>query len=116
MAKILRLPPGMSERNDPRAPEYFFAALYEQLKMAASVTADVASIASGAVGTVTLTVPGAIPDVGMTVQVSLPSALNTGLVAWAKITANNTVVIYLYNSTGGAIDPASGVYAVRVMP
>lgn len=106
----------MSELNDFRARESFDTAIEDMCRRVGTVTTNVGSIAGGGLGSVVLTVPDAIPDVGMTVQVGLPSALSNGFVVWSVITASGEVTIYLYNRTGGAIDPDLGVYSARVMP
>jgi len=116
MAKKLRQPPSVSERLTPRGQEYFFADLSALLGLVGERTTDVGSIAAGAIGSFTVAVTGARPDVGMTVQVGVPSAINTGLVAWGNVTADDEVTVYLYNRTGSPIDPVSATYSVRVMP
>jgi len=116
MATRIRPSPSVSENKDPRALEYFLNAVESMLKMVGSVTVDVGSIAAGAIGSATITVTGARADVGQTVQVGLPSALSTGLMPWGKITASDTVALYLYNRTGSPISPGSQTYYVRVMP
>ena len=116
MAIRIRPSPAVSENKDPRALEYFLNAVESMLKMVGSTTSDVGSIAAGGIGTVTITVKGARPDEGMTVLVGLPSTISTGLVPWGNVTANDTVVLYLYNRTGSPIDPSSADYYARVMP
>ena len=116
MAKKLRPSPGVSEADDARAKEYFENDVEKFLSMVGSTTVDVANILAGAIGSFTVTVTGARPDMQQTVQVGLPSAINTGLIIWGNVTADDTVTVYLYNRTGGAIDPASATYGVRVMP
>ena len=77
-----------------------------------SGTVDPASIATGALGTVTVACPGA--RTGDVALASLPS-LNTGLtVANAYVSAADTVTIALRNTTGGAIDDAEQVVRVAV--
>lgn len=116
MAKPLRKPPSVSEANDFRAREAFDNDLHAHLRMAASATVDVPSIAAGGIQTFTVTVHGARPNQGQTVQVGMPSGFNTGLVPYGYVSANETVTVVLYNRTGGAIDPPSGIYGVRVQP
>ena len=116
MARVLRSSPGVTEGDDPRSREYFENDVGKFLSMVGRTTVDVGNIVAGAIGTVTVTVAGARPDAQQTVQVGLPSAVNTGLVVWGNVTAKNVVTVYLYNRTGVAIDPPSAVYAVRVMP
>lgn len=116
MARRLTAPPGVSDAKNFRAREAFDKSLEDILKLVGSTVVDVGSIAAGAIGTVTVTVTGARADMGMTVQVGLPSTISTGLVPWANVTADDTVTVYLYNRTGSAIDPAGDTYYVRVMP
>lgn len=115
MAKPLRRPPGTKELVDPRSIEYWRQAIFDQLSLVATRTVDVANIAAGATGSFTVTVSGVRADEGMQVIVGLPSAINTGLMVWGNVTADNEVTVYLYNRTGGGIDPPSATYAVRVM-
>lgn len=115
MALKIRKPPSPSDLKNPRAAVYFFQDLYDALRSAGSKVVDVGSIASGDKASFTITVDGAIPDKGQTVELGLPSAINTSLVPWAYVSAINTVTVVLYNPTGGAIDPASGTYAARVI-
>lgn len=116
MAKVIRQSPSVSEEKDFRAREYFDNAVEDMLKMVGEVTVDVGSIAAGGIGTVTIPVKGAKANKGQTVQVGVPSSFNTGLVPWAYVSADDESVLVLYNRTGGAIDPPSATYSVRVMP
>jgi|CXWL01.1.fsa_nt_gi hypothetical protein len=116
MSKAVRQPPAVSEQKDFRALESFHQSIEAQLKMVGSTTVDLASLAAGATDTVTVTVQGARPNVGQTVQVGVSTTLNTGLLLWGIVTANDTVTVYRYNRTGSAIDSGSEVYSVRVMP
>lgn len=116
MAKKIRQAQSISENKDFRAPEYFLNEVEKFLSLVGTRTIDVGSIASGAIGTFTITVKGCLADKQQTVQLGLPSAFNTGLVPWAYVSADDTVTVVLYNRTGGAIDPVSATYGVRVMP
>jgi hypothetical protein len=116
MAVPLIAPPGVSDLKNFRALESWHQAVQAMLKLTGSRTIDVGSIAAGATGSFTVTVTGARADVGQTVQVGLPSTVDTGLVPWGTITADDVVTVYLYNRTGSPIDPASATYYVRVMP
>lgn len=116
MSKAVRQPPSVSEQKDFRALESFHQSLEAQLKMVGSTTIDMASLAAGATDTVAVTVAGARPNVGQTVQVGVSNTLNTGLLVWGIVTANNAVTVYRYNRTGGAIDSGSETYHCRVMP
>ena len=115
MAVPLIAPPGVSDLKNFRALESWHQAVHAMLKLTGSRTIDVGSIAAGATGSLTVTVTGARADAGQTVQVGLPSAIDTGLVPWGTITADDVVTVYLYNRTGSPIDPASATYYVRVM-
>lgn len=116
MSKAVRQPPSVSEQKDFRALESFHQSLEAQLKLVGSTTVDLASLAAGATDTVTVTVQGARPNVGQTVQVGVSTTLNTDLLLWGIVTANDTVTVYRYNRTGSAIDSGSETYHVRVMP
>jgi hypothetical protein len=115
MAVPLIAPPGVSDLKNFRALESWHQAVHAMLKLTGSRTIDVGSIAAGATGSLTVPVTGARADAGQTVQVGLPSTVNTGLVPWGTITADDVVTVYLYNRTGSPIDPASATYYVRVM-
>ena len=116
MAVPLSAPPGVSDFRNFRALESWHQAVYALLRLTGSHTLDVGSIAAGATGSFTVTVTGARADAGQTVQIGLPSAIDTGLVVWGTITADDVVTVYLYNRTGSPIDPSSATYYVRVMP
>ncbi|GHE47354.1 hypothetical protein GCM10017673_56500 [Streptosporangium violaceochromogenes] len=83
-----------------------------QVRLTATATLDFASIAAGAVGTLTVTVTGAAT--GDFVVVAPPGNLNVGLVAFGFVSAADTVTIRLLNGTAGAIDPASASWKVTV--
>ena len=116
MAVRLIAPPGVSDLKNFRSRESFDQAIEAQLKLVGSVTVDVANIAAGAIGSLTVAVSGAMADRGQTVQVGVPSTFNTGLVPWGYVSANGVVTVVLFNGTAGAINPASATYTVRVMP
>jgi len=64
------------------------------------------SINSVTRGTVTFTLTGAAA--GDLIHMQPPSALDDDLIfVGAEVTSANTVTVYLYNPTGGAIDDAS---------
>lgn len=79
----------------------------------ATTTFDPASLAAGA-GTTSsaVTVTGAA--LGDYVLVSAPYDL-AGIMATAYVTAANTVKITLHNTTGAAVDLASGTWKIRVL-
>jgi hypothetical protein len=116
MAQRLTAPPGVSDAKNFRAREAFEQHIEAHGKLVGSTTVDVGSIAAGGIGTVTIAVVGARADVGMTVAVGLPSTINTGLVPWGNVTADDEVTVYLYNRTVGAIDPVSATYSAWVRP
>jgi hypothetical protein len=78
-----------------------------------SASLDFGSIATTATAELTITVLGAAA--GDVVAVGPPSDLDAGLLATAYVSAANTVTVRLYNSTGGAIDPADSVWNVAVI-
>jgi hypothetical protein len=80
----------------------------------ATATLDFASIAAGAVGTLTASVTGAAT--GDFAVVAPPGNLNAGLVAFAFVSAANTVTIRIINGTAGAVDPASATWGIAVIP
>lgn len=75
-----------------------------------SVAVDPASIATVAVGEVTVTISGAV--VGDTVIMTPPTAgLTAGLIVCdARVSAADTVKVRIYNSTAGAVDEASATW------
>lgn len=91
-----------------------FRGIYEKVAVG-STTVDVASIANGAQGTVTVTVPGVALDGTWVVDGVATSADPGALGVSGRITAANTVVVLLGNNSGGAIDPASMTYRVVAM-
>lgn len=80
--------------------------------LTATATIDFTSIAAGATQEQTITVTGAAT--GDTVELGLPSTLDAGLMATGYVSAADTVKIRLFNTTGGAIDPASATYRAKV--
>lgn len=73
---------------------------------------DFGSISASTAGTATVTVYGARGEDAVTV--GLPSGLSTSVIPWGRVTADDTVTIYLYNPTGSPIDPAAGDFNVFV--
>ena len=72
-------------------------------------TLNPASINTLAVGETDFTLTGAA--VGDIVVVNPPAALDDGLVWNAFVTADNTVQVRIYNSTGGSVDVASATWS-----
>ncbi len=72
-------------------------------------SADLASIAAAGQELITVTVPGAA--VGDVVSVSPQSALLAGLIiAYARVSAADTVIVAVSNHSGGAVDQAATVF------
>lgn len=116
MAERLTAPPGIADMKNFRAREAFDQDIERHGRFVGSTTVDVGNIAAGGLGTVTIAVTGARADRGQTVAVGLPSTINTGLVPWGNVTADDVVTVYLYNRTGSGIDPASAIYWCWVRP
>lgn len=100
----------MSKASEARQ----FRGVYEKVA-AGFTTVDVASIAAGAQGTVTITVPGVRLDGSWVVDGVATSADPGALDIGGRVTANDTVVLVLQNNSGGAIDPPSLTYRVVAM-
>lgn len=83
-----------------------------QVALTATAALDFASIAAGAVGTLTMTVTGAAT--GDMVIVAPPGNITAGLVWCAFVSSANTVTIRLINGTASAIDPASASWKASV--
>lgn len=80
---------------------------------AGEVTWDPASVNNGASTTKTVTVPGVLLNVRAAVRVFAPYPL-LGMVSDGYVSADNMVTIVLSNTTGGAVNLASGVWGVTV--
>src|SRR6266850_2532793 len=91
-----------------------FRGVYEAVAVGFT-TVDVASIANGAQGSVTVTVPGVAVDGSWVVDGVATSVDPGALGVSARVTAANTVVVLLANASGGAIDPPSATYRVVCM-
>ena len=84
------------------------------LSLAGSATLDFGSIAAAGNASLTITVTGAA--VGDVVDLGVPNgSMTAGLVFTAWVSATNTVSVQCYNSTAGAIDPASGTFKARAI-
>ncbi len=79
----------------------------------ASATLNFGSISGGSTSELTVTVSGA--QILDTVALGPPSAIESGLVWCAYVSALNTVTIRLHNSTGSPVDPASAIWKVAVI-
>lgn len=74
----------------------------------ASITVDLGSVAANTTEEETVTVPGLTTD--MYVMVNKPS-LSAGIgVAGARVSAKDTLILTIVNSTAGAVDAASETY------
>lgn len=76
-----------------------------------SATLNIASIAANFVDRQTFTVPGI--DVSDKIFINPPS-LPAGIemLASYRVSADDTIIIPFWNSTGGAIDPASAIFTI----
>lgn len=81
--------------------------------LSGSATLDFGSIASLGNEEKTITVTGAADGDVVSVGV-LNAAFTAGLIFTGRVSATNTVSVQCYNSTAGAIDPASAVLKVKV--
>jgi len=77
-------------------------------------TTNVGSISAGAIATITITIPGA--EIGDTVDVAAPSAIESGLMWCGYVSATDIVTIRIHNTTVSPIDPASATWYARVTP
>lgn len=117
MAKPVRKPPSPSDAKNSRSEEYFFTDLHDQHRMVGERVFDLPNLSSATATTFTVTVKGALPDEGQTVEYGLPSTWNANLqVAAVYVSAADTVTFVIYNPTGGAINMGSATYSVRVRP
>ena len=87
---------------------------YEPIEINVSELIDVPSISSNSYETVVATVTGAI--VGDFVQMTYPAELITlgAVVSYPIVTNNDEVSFLIHNHTGGAINPASGLYTFKI--
>ncbi len=79
-----------------------------------TATYDPASLATVTARDDAVTVPGVL-STDYCVAAIPPATINGGLhVLAARVTANNTVTVRLYNSTAGAVDMASGTWTFLI--
>jgi hypothetical protein len=109
--RIIHWPPDDGEMS--RELLHWFGTLHFLLANTGSVSANPGAISAGAVATFTIVVDGAIA--GQTVLLGPPAALEAGLLWAGVVSANNTVTVRLYNSTGSPITPATAIWNARVM-
>lgn len=77
----------------------------------AHVTASPGAIASGAIGSVTLTIPGVVADgtwESFFETTSAPNLNVAGVILASSVTAANTVTITIFNISGSSITPTAG--------
>ena len=88
---------------------------YEPIEINESQIIDVPSISSNSYETVVATVTGAI--VSDFVQMTYPNELITlgAVVSVPIVTDNDEVSFLIHNHTGGAINPASGLYTFKII-
>lgn len=102
-----------------RAVTDMFLSVYKQLVEKfpeASKTYDPASIAAGAVTTTTVTVPNAsIGDVALASHSDSSTSNADKVEISAKVTAVDTVTVFLRNNHSSAVDLASGTLRVVVI-
>lgn len=93
---------------------FWMTRVFDLFRLTKAATIAPGSIATLDTYTTTITVTGA--RTGMTVLVGPPAALQTGLIPWGVVTAADTVTVSIYNSTAGALTPASATWNIRVIP
>jgi len=81
--------------------------------LTATASLDFGSIGAGLSADLTIAVTGAAA--GDAVVLGAPAALEAGLVAFAWVSAADTVSVRLVNNTAGAVDAAAGTYRVTVL-
>lgn len=89
--------------NPHRRPELFISA---------SASLSFGSIASNGVGTLTLSVTGAVT--GKPVILGAPSAIEAGLTWSGYVSAPDTVTVRVHNGSGGSVAPATATWTVMV--
>lgn len=88
--------------------------LRQTVALIETATLDFPSVAASVgVQDLTITVTGAA--VGDPVALSLPAAINSGLIFNAFVSAANTVTVRCSNITAGALNPASAAFTVAVI-
>lgn len=100
------------ESAHPDLIQAYMSAFVPEILPPVTASLNFASISAGAVGTLTITAPGAAA--GDLVQLGPPSGINAGLMWSGYVSTANTVTIRLLNTTGSPIDPAESTWAVTV--
>jgi hypothetical protein len=88
--------------------------VHRHLNLVGSATVDVGNITAGTIQTFTITVTGATPDEGMAVALAAPSAIESGIMWSAFVSAADTVTVRLMAHTTGDVNPASATWSCRV--
>jgi hypothetical protein len=83
-----------------------------QAIVSATAVLDFPSINSNRSAELTMSVPGA--QVGASVHLGAPASLELHLIAFAFVSAQDTVTVRLYNSDSSSIDPASATWRATV--
>lgn len=78
----------------------------------ASTEVDIGPIAASSIATFTVAISG---SVGSTVSLGSPATIEAGLLWNGFVSLADTVTVRIYNSTAGAIDPASGTWNVTLI-
>lgn len=82
--------------------------------LAASAVLDFPSTSSNSTQDLTITVAGAVD--GDPVSLGVPAGSATSGMFFAFVSASNTVTVRFYNPSGGAVNPTSGTFKVKVIP
>ena len=106
----------------PARSDHLHAAVYSPLGhvhsapwLSGSATLDFGSIAAASWSSVlTITVTGAAA--GAAHAVGPPAGLEADLLIRSVVTGASTVSVWLYNTSAGAIDPASATWTAKVFP
>ena len=114
MALVQAFEPTPTTTASPFEMRLWMTRVFNLFRLVKAATVAPGSIASLATYRTTVTVTGA--RAGMTVLVGPPAALQAGLVPFGVVTAADTVTLSIYNSTAGALTPASASWNVRVIP
>lgn len=109
--KGITTPPKKVQEKDPELFKWLSKLQLTTPKIATyETTIDLASINASTYSVQTFTVTGLDVDDIITVN---PPALTSGLYLVSyRVSAEDTLSLVLYNSTGGAINEASGVYKI----
>jgi len=82
------------------------------ISLSGSTTWDIPNLAAAANSSTTITVTGAVVGDMVVVSPAMPSA---GVVVAGDVTSADTVTIRGHNASGGAVDPPSTTYRVKVI-